>query len=136
MREFAFEWLKAANDDLMTIKEIIDNTHLTHIVAFHAQQCVEKSMKAIIEEEEIDIPKIHNLVQLYKKVSFKLDNLDEKLMSMLDELYKESRYPGDMGLLPCGKPSIKDATEFYDFANIVFEKVCNILEIDINEVKV
>ena len=62
MRAFTMEWLKASRDDLLTIEEIIDNPHLTHIVAFHAQQCVEKSMKAIIEENEIDIPKIHKLV--------------------------------------------------------------------------
>ena len=56
MRAFTKEWLKASRDDLLTIEEIINNPHLTHIVAFHSQQCVEKSMKAIIEDNEIDIP--------------------------------------------------------------------------------
>ena len=124
MRAFTKEWLKASRDDLMTIEEIIENPHLTHIVAFHAQQCVEKSMKAIIEEEEMDIPKIHKLLKLYNKVSFVLDDLDEELMSMLDGLYIESRYPGDMGLLPYGKPSIDDAKAFHDFAVTVYDKVC------------
>ncbi len=32
MRAFTKEWLKAAHDDLLTIHEIIDNIHLTHIV--------------------------------------------------------------------------------------------------------
>lgn len=124
MRAFTKEWLKAAQDDLLTIEEILDNPHLTHIVAFHAQQCVEKSMKAIIEENEIDIPKIHKLLKLYDKVSFTLDGLDEEIMSMFDGLYIESRYPGDMGLLPQGKPSSDDAKEFYDFAMTVYNEVC------------
>jgi HEPN domain-containing protein len=127
MRAFTKEWLKASKDDLLTIEEIIDNPHLTHIVAFHAQQCVEKAMKAIIEENEIDIPKIHKLLKLYDKVSFSLDGLDEELMSVLDGLYIESRYPGDMGLLPHGKPTSADAKEFYDFANNILDKVCGIL---------
>ena len=129
MRAFTKEWLKASRDDLLTIEEIVDNPHLTHIVAFHAQQCVEKAMKAIIEENEIDIPKIHKLLRLYEKVSFSLDALDEELMSVLDGLYIESRYPGDMGLLPHGKPSSNDAKEFYAFANSVLDKVCKVLGI-------
>ncbi len=128
MRTFTKEWLNASKDDLLTIEEIIDNPHLTHIVAFHAQQSVEKSMKAILEENEIDIPKIHKLLNLYNKVSFALEDLDEDIMSILDGLYIESRYPGDMGLLPHGKPSIDDAKVFYDFALSTYDKVCKRLE--------
>ena len=134
MRAFTKEWLKVSRDDLLTIEEIIDNPHLTHIVAFHAQQCVEKSMKAIIEENEIDISKIHKLLKLYAKVSFALDGLDEEIMSQLDGLYIESRYLGDMGLLPHGKPSLDDAKEFYAFAKSVFDKVCGVLDTNIEEI--
>jgi len=134
MRAFTKEWLKASRDDLLTIEEIIDNPHLTHIVAFHAQQCVEKAMKAIIEENEIDIPKIHKLLKLYEKVSFSLNGLDEEVMSLLDGLYIESRYPGDMGLLPHGKPTTNDVKEFYTFANSVFDKVCEVLAINMKDI--
>jgi len=130
MRAFSKEWLKAAKDDLLTIEEIMDNPHLTHIVAFHAQQCVEKAMKAIIEEHEIDIPKIHKLLKLYEVVAFALQDMDEDMMAVLDELYIESRYPNDMGLLPHGKPSMEEAKEFYDFAKRVFNDICVVLEID------
>ena len=134
MRAFTKEWLKASRDDLLTIEEIVDNPHLTHIVAFHAQQCVEKAMKAIIEENEIDIPKIHKLLKLYEKVLFSLDGLDEELMSVLDGLYIESRYPGDMGLLPHGKPTTNDAKEFYAFANSVLDKVCEVLGTNMEDI--
>ncbi len=134
MRAFTKEWLKASKDDLLTIEEIIDNPHLTHIVAFHAEQSVEKAMKAIIEEYEMDIPKIHKLLKLYDMVSFILNDLDEDIMSLLDELYIESRYPGDMGLLPNGKPTIEDAKKFYTFAKNVFNKVCEVLNIDIKDI--
>jgi len=46
-KDAAKEWIKSALDDLITIKEIIDNPFITNIVAFHAQQCIEKSLKAI-----------------------------------------------------------------------------------------
>ena len=43
MRAFTKEWLKASNDDLLTIGKLLNDAHLTHIVAFHAQQSIEKS---------------------------------------------------------------------------------------------
>ena len=134
MRSFTKEWIKASIDDLMTIEQILNNEHLTHIVAFHAQQSIEKVLKALIEEYEIDIPKIHKLIKLNKILEDKItiDNLE--LLEKLDELYIESRYPGDMGLLPNGKPTIENAKEFYKFAQVIFDKVCDILNIDKNEI--
>jgi len=51
----------------------------------------------------------------------------------LDDLYIESRYPGYLGLLPNGKPSLEDAKEFYDFALMIFNRICELLNIDKNE---
>ncbi len=133
MRKFSKEWLKASNDDLMTIEHIIHTEHLTHIVAFHSQQAIEKSLKALIEDNQIDIPKIHKLVKLQKILENKINLDNNELLYQLDELYIESRYPGDMGLLPYGKPSLQDAQEFYNFAKDIFEKVCKILNITIGD---
>lgn len=130
MRNFTKEQLKAANDDLLTINEIVDNSFLTHITAFHAQQCVEKAMKAILEEYEIDYPKIHKLVKLKTLVPVELKDIDEDMLFILDDLYIESRYPGELGLLPNGKPTLEDAKEFYQFAQQLFNQICVILEFD------
>jgi len=35
MRSFTKEWLKASNDDLLIISDIIHRENLTHMVAFH-----------------------------------------------------------------------------------------------------
>jgi len=43
MKESTLNWLKFAQSDLETIKEIIHNEDLTHVTAFHSQQCIEKS---------------------------------------------------------------------------------------------
>jgi hypothetical protein len=44
MKKLTEEWLKAAEDDLRVIERIGQDEHLTHMVAFHAQQAVEKSL--------------------------------------------------------------------------------------------
>ena len=46
--EVAAEWLKAAKLDIESIGYIINVEHLTPIVAFHSQQAIEKTLKALI----------------------------------------------------------------------------------------
>lgn len=135
MSNMTKEWLAAAYDDILTIEEIKDNNHLTHIVAFHAQQSVEKSFKAILENKEIEFPNIHKLLRLYKLIPIPVTISNFNLLTILDKLYIDSRYPGDMGLLPHGKPTLEDAKEFYDFSLEIFNQVCTVLNIDANEVK-
>jgi len=125
----ALEWLKAAKDDLDSIDYIIQAEHLTNIAAFHAQQAIEKSFKALMEHRKIAAIKTHNLERLYPYVE-NLIEVDEELLRLVNELYIESRYPGDMGLLPHGKPTLEDAREFHAFARDLFEQVCDLLEID------
>ena len=124
MKKITEEWLKAAKDDLDVIIRIIDDVHLAHIVAFHAQQCVEKVFKALLEEHEIEIPKIHNLVTLYGKVETIIgEKMDLRLLKTLDSLYIDARYPSELGLLPDGKPNREETKKFYRFAKEVYESI-------------
>ena len=130
----AREWLLSAYADLKNIQYILNDEFLTHVVAFHSQQAIEKSLKATLEDGDKDVPKVHKLQNLISKVDLSIDVNDEIIM-ILDELYIESRYPGDMGLLPNGKPRVEDAKEFYAFASSLFEDVCKMLEITLSEVQ-
>lgn len=134
MRAITKEWLKASYDDIRVIEKIYQDEILSHIVAFHAQQSIEKSFKAILEEHEIEFPKIHKLRKLQTMLPISFESIDDTLIKILDELYIESRYPGDIGLLPHGKPTLEDAKEFYDFALDIFYQTCSILGIDSKEI--
>ena len=52
MKEQTRYWLKTANNDLSVIEAILERKDLTPMVAFHAQQAIEKSLKAVLEEKE------------------------------------------------------------------------------------
>ena len=126
------EWLRAGYGDLRNIGYIVHDEFLTHMVAFHAQQTVEKTLKAIIEHEENRIPRVHKLQNLIGRIELTIE-VDEGIVEILDELYIDSRYPGDIGLLPHGKPTLHDAKEFQEFAQNIFDEVCSALEVDTNE---
>jgi HEPN domain-containing protein len=117
MKQITKEWLNRASDDLAVIEEIIANEHLTNMTAFHAQQAVEKVFKAIIEEYEIGFIKTHKLEFLLEKVKNRITfHVDVQTIKKLDEVYTETRYPSDLGLLPYGKPTQKEAKKLQEFA--------------------
>lgn len=116
-KQMAIEWLKSASDDLVLIEEIIDNADLTNMTAFHAQQVIEKSLKAILEYNCRKIPKKHDLILLKELVSDIIKIDEDDIFDSLNRLYIESRYPGDLGLLPNGKPDVADAKIFYQCAD-------------------
>jgi HEPN domain-containing protein len=95
MKKATNEWFISAESDLLLIKEILGIEDLTHLSAFHAQQTVEKSFKAVIEEFDLGFIKTHSLETLYNLVKKKLPGqLDIDILILLDQLYIDSRYPG------------------------------------------
>ncbi|MCL5279693.1 MAG: HEPN domain-containing protein [Planctomycetes bacterium] len=110
--------------DLGSVDQIIEREDLTPVVAFHSQQCVEKCFKAVLEEHSQKVPKEHSTLKLYGLVRQLIPlDADVEILTDLDDLYIESRYPGELGLLPDGKPTRAEAQQFYDCAKSVYEQV-------------
>jgi len=117
MKQLTREWLNAAEDDLITIENLLDNPILTNIVAFHLQQAIEKSIKAIVEEFGIVFIKTHNLQTLLIRIEEVISlSVNELIISELDRLYIDARYPADMGLMPYGKPTLDEAEIYFQEA--------------------
>jgi len=66
----------------------------------------------------ISLSKLFSLCAAFIDISF-----DEEIVISLDSLYIESRYPGEFGLLPGGKPNQIQAQKFYDFAMEVYQTI-------------
>jgi HEPN domain-containing protein len=123
------QWLEFAKADLVNCERIFDDEFLTTIVAFHSQQAVEKCFKALIEENNLIIPRIHNLIRLYQIIEGFLENpIEIKNLLAMDSVYTNSRYPSDIGLISTGKPTLKDAREFYEIAKSIFESVQKVIK--------
>ena len=115
-------WLQYAADDLKSSKVLLSEG-VYNIACFHAQQAVEKLLKAYIAAYEQPIPRTHNLIRLHKicedLLGGKLELDNEKLL-LLNDIYIDSRYPADFGLLPSGQPGEQEAKIAY----------CNAKDID------
>ncbi len=97
MKELTKEWiLKAENDHLVAVRELKADPVVSDAVCFHSQQCVEKYMKALLQEHDIVFEKIHDLEILLQRCG----NLSPGLECFRDDLIKLStfavdvRYPG------------------------------------------
>jgi len=119
MKRQVEDWLLLADKDLQAAGIIINDEYpLTNIVAFHCQQAIEKYFKALILEKGIPLIKTHDLIKLNGMINeFKNLGIDEKKLMVLNEIYMDSRYPGDLGLMPDGIPTNEEAKEFIEYAN-------------------
>ena len=90
---------------------------LTNIVAFHCQQAIEKYLKAFLIEKDIPIIRTHDLIKLNGMISEVKDlGIDEKKLMIVNEVYMESRYPGELGLVSDGILSDQQTKEFVEYA--------------------
>lgn len=63
-------------------------------VAFHAQQCAEKYLKALLSFRDLDPPRIHDIEELVMLSKLRLD-LSVEEQRMLTVYATVTRYPGD-----------------------------------------
>ncbi len=107
------EWVRKALADLQTAKResrVRRNANFD-AVCFHAQQAVEKMLKAKFASEHRDIPRTHDLTQLLDVV-LDTEPLWEAWRPALDELVSyavEFRYPGEMATRDMAREALKSA---------------------------
>lgn len=128
MKPVTEAWLLKASDDLEAVRVLRGNPQLTGVVAFHAQQCVEKCLKAVAEERLGTVSRVHDLRRLWEVVATQFPHaLDIDVLRELTDIYTDCRYPGDLGLLPSGKPTEHDAARFEQFVDQVYATVLSML---------
>ena len=66
MKAETTEWVHFAEADFKAANALIRSRakNISNIVGFHCQQCVEKYLKARLEEEALPVPKVHSLTAL------------------------------------------------------------------------
>jgi HEPN domain-containing protein len=91
------EWLVKAEHDLLTAAHTLKlgADCPTDTVCFHAQQCIEKHLKALLVLRAIPFPKTHDIRMLRGLLPAKLrPNLDATVQDQLTQYATVMRYPG------------------------------------------
>jgi HEPN domain-containing protein len=91
------EWVTKADNDLLTAAHTIrlGEECPTDTVCYHAQQCVEKYLKAVLVLAGVDFPKTHDLERLSALVPpDACPRLSAEEQAGLTEYATGARYPG------------------------------------------
>lgn len=105
------EWIKIAEEEVTSADLLFEN-EIYRMVCLHSQQAVEKILKALLTEYDIEFKRTHNIVDLLAllKAQGLTVNLNHEEAGFLNAIYR-SRYPSDAGLIPRGEPMKEDASK-------------------------
>ncbi len=126
VKEIVKRWLEKAEKDLKTCRRELNYIDpVIETVAFHAQQAVEKYLKAFLASHNIPFGKTHNIAKLIEMCS-RIDGDFEYLFEIdADTLYPIGitiRYPSDFEI------SVSEARDFVKTAEKVKEFVLKKIE--------
>lgn len=123
MKDAVKEWLKQAEEELNTAVYLLGGGFFKG-VCYHAQQAIEKKIKAILLKKGWELEKIHSLERLIaiaEDYKIQVDISDEEII-FIDSIYR-SRYPGEVGLLPLGEPVKSDAEKVIEIAEGIMKNL-------------
>jgi HEPN domain-containing protein len=131
MKEKTKSWMEYAFKDLSAAQELLNRDDLFNIVVFHSQQAIEKLFKAVLEENDLPVPKIHSVLKLYSLMTEKI-HIDpfvtDTELNKIDDIFIDTRYPGGSGLLPGGMPGEEEAKEILSIAEKAYSNIKDILK--------
>lgn len=130
MKKATKAWMEYAGRDLEAARILLKDEYVANVVIFHSQQCVEKCLKAVLEENGITVPKTHGVVKLHSLIPESVRTMlsfEEEELDLVDIVYIDTRYPGAMALLPSGFPTKDEAERLFAIASSVFEKASKVI---------
>jgi HEPN domain-containing protein len=112
MKQITQEWVDKAEGDFATAQRELQVQEKPNYdaVCFHSQQCIEKYLKACLQEENIAFNRIHDLSRLLDLL-LPIEPTWETLRPMLEVLTTyavEFRYPGISANQSLAAQSLKD----------------------------
>jgi len=108
-------WAASAEEDFILARTALRRKQpLASGACFHAQQCAEKYMKALLLSKSADFPKTHDLLMLNNLCSVAgiFLEIDPKHLNTLSDYAVRTRYPGE-------GPNADDAKEAIELAKVV-----------------
>ena len=123
MKPETVEWTGKADADLVTAKREVAVPEAPNYdaVCFHAQQCAEKYLKAVLVENGLRVPRIHDLEALVNLLSTQYPELQKviHLARILSAMAVEVRYPGMTADEDDAEESVRAAVAIREVVRVV-----------------
>lgn len=103
-------WLERAEEDyLLALSAMRRKSPLTYGATFHAQQSIEKYLKALLISRQVSFPRTHDLAALglLCKQAGVILPIDDDALELLTAYAVETRYPGTQPTIEESKKAIK-----------------------------
>ena len=120
------QWMAKAEGDLKSACSILKlrKDCPADAVCFHAQQCIEKYIKALLVSRGINFPKTHDIAHLMALLPKDWrPNIDDAQQERLTDYATVNRYPGDYEPI-----SLAEAKEAVKLARQVKKEIQKLLE--------
>lgn len=122
--EYIRNWLFRAREDIAVMENLVASgiDYYVSTISFHAQQGVEKYLKAFLIYHDVDFPRTHDvdfLLMECQNIDSNSFNIDLK---SLTEFGVSVRYPDDFYV-----PGINETREYYEIAKAVKDIVENLI---------
>lgn len=123
MKPETLEWTDKSDADLDTAKReaaVVESPNYD-AVCFHAQQCAEKYLKAVLVENGLRVPRIHDLEALVNLLSSQYPELQKlvHLARILSAMAVEIRYPGMTADEDDAEESLKAAMAIREVVRVI-----------------
>jgi len=108
-------WVERAEEDFELVRTSLRRKKpFAASACFHAQQCAEKYMKALLVSKGADFPKTHDLLLLNNFCSNAglFLEINPKFLNTLTDFAVRTRYPGE-------EPTLDEAKEAFGHAKVV-----------------
>lgn len=126
--DYTKKWLTKAMNDLKVMRNernIKDDDLVTDAICFHAQQAVEKFLKAYLVAKNIEFGKTHNLKTILKQCIDNDADFKNVTVGDLSDYAVEVRYPDEFY-----EPTVNEADENIAIAESIKEIVLKKLSIN------
>jgi HEPN domain-containing protein len=132
MNEKVKLWLIKAFEDYLAMKSLLSSSlikYTTSIICFHAQQMVEKLLKAFLTYHNVQFLRTH-ILEILKEKCLEIDEEFQKMNFKNLSMYAvEIRYPDEFNM-----PSIEETNECVEIALQVKDFILNKLNITEDEI--
>ena len=144
-RSFALAFFKEAKEDMETADELLESKRYSRSV-FFSQQCVEKSIKSLLEMEKVFVAE-HDLSTFFVRFIYNNKNYSafkKSIQQILENLdyfegeWSRTRYPRQKAgkiVVPTDCYDFRDARQAYDKAEEVYNLIKEILIKKFNLIK-